>query len=622
MHKYHPSAEVVISKEVASLGFVERENAAILNASFSDSQNRPSAHLSMRPSGSSSTDRSSRRKTTARSSRLPGSFGTFLRLPIRTFSDKENMLVVEMVVPPPRSECSSRAGALAKSPPKPKSSASARNFRVPMSKGSPRFPFTVAFSRIQNLPRSIGLGGGSIVRESSTTGKLTVGPDWVGHHLQTRALVSGGDARTSTDYAVAAQNISTIGDAARVPAFSSASLKVIDSTKTAHVNIPVLLVGGGALIAPDTLKGMSRVVQPKYSGEANAIGAAIARVSGTIDTAVSTADKTTQAVLEEVSQKAIDKAYIANKSRAIVKAIGDFDFSIPVTRTISSRRRNRSNGLLKSQIEPLAVDILAYRPTRMDRLCARPSSCMDPDELLHRRDRPRRNTISALYPTARDDAQRHVHTYALYRPKDSKDDALIARGGGKGSPTVGIKKLPANEQMEAVYEQLKRKPDAVIALEIGGENALQGMLIGASNNLNIPTIDDDWMGRPYPVSWQVTPSVLGGDKADFLPTAIADGNGNNTIPLKNENLAATILDANGNETVVATVADLICVCDGSSGEANGTPRYRYGLQVTVLGIQASERRTSTPRGSSGIDVDYKPSGVLQKPVSVIDEFAP
>jgi DUF917 family protein len=97
---------------------------------------------------------------------------------------------------------------------------------------------------------------------------------------------------------------------------------------------------------------------------------------------------------------------------------------------------------------------------------------------------------------------------------------------------VGIEKLPANEQMEAqrmVYNQLGYQPDAVIALEIGGGNGLQGMLLGASNNLNVPTVDGDWMGRAYPVSWQITPVVLGGDKAHFLPTAIADGNGNNMV---------------------------------------------------------------------------------------------
>jgi hypothetical protein len=43
--------------------------------------------------------------------------------------------------------------------------------------------------------------------------------------------------------------------------------------KTTDADIPVLLVGGGAILAPDTLSGASRVVKPAYSSVANAIGA-------------------------------------------------------------------------------------------------------------------------------------------------------------------------------------------------------------------------------------------------------------------------------------------------------------------------------------------------------------
>jgi DUF917 family protein len=68
------------------------------------------------------------------------------------------------------------------------------------------------------------------------------------------------------------------------------------------------------------------------------------------------------------------------------------------------------------------------------------------------------------------------------------------------------------------------KPHAVIALEIGGGNGLQGMILGASSNMNIPTVDGDWMGRAYPVAWQTTPVVFG-EKTVFLPSTICDGNG-------------------------------------------------------------------------------------------------
>jgi DUF917 family protein len=76
------------------------------------------------------------------------------------------------------------------------------------------------------------------------------------------------------------------------------------------------------------------------------------------------------------------------------------------------------------------------------------------------------------------------------------------------------------------------------------------------------------------------------------------------------------------------VPDLVCVIDAQNGEAIGTQEYRYGLLVVVLGITASEKWTSTPRGIEiggprgfGFnDLEYKPIGNFEKPRSVIDEF--
>jgi DUF917 family protein len=70
------------------------------------------------------------------------------------------------------------------------------------------------------------------------------------------------------------------------------------------------------------------------------------------------------------------------------------------------------------------------------------------------------------------------------------------------------------------------------------------------------------------------------------------------------------------------------VVDALNGEAIGTPEYRYGLLVIVLGIVASERWTSTargleiggPKGFGLEDVQYKALGKFEKPRSVIDEY--
>ena len=149
---------------------------------------------------------------------------------------------------------------------------------------------------------SIGLGGGSIVR-TTPTGTMTIGPDSVGHRIHERALVFGGDIHTATDYAVAIAAASSASAstsstslapssdlAIGTPALATAMLPVpalpqyaravrrmlegvIDRMKTSAADVPVLLVGGGAVLAPDTLKGASRVLRSPLGGVANAVGA-------------------------------------------------------------------------------------------------------------------------------------------------------------------------------------------------------------------------------------------------------------------------------------------------------------------------------------------------------------
>ncbi len=47
--------------------------------------------------------------------------------------------------------------------------------------------------------------------------------------------------------------------------------------------VPLVAVGGGAFLIPDKLPGISEVVRVKHAGVANAVGAAIAQVSGEVD---------------------------------------------------------------------------------------------------------------------------------------------------------------------------------------------------------------------------------------------------------------------------------------------------------------------------------------------------
>lgn len=99
------------------------------------------------------------------------------------------------------------------------------------------------------------------------------------------------------------------------------------------------------------------------------------------------------------------------------------------------------------------------------------------------------------------------------------------------------------------------------------------------------------------------------------------------IPFKNENLLCRFTDAKGNTSVIAGVPDLICVLDAQNGLALGTPEYKYGQRVLVLGITAAPQWTSTQRGldlgglpAFGYDMQYEPLGEYVTPKSVIEEY--
>ena len=137
---------------------------------------------------------------------------------------------------------------------------------------------------------SIALGGGSVVERDP----LAVGPKSVGYRLTKKALVFGGTTVTATDVAVAA-GIVQIGDTkavAHLPGdvvravLEEAQTKIEDSVdrmKTDAGDLPLVAVGGGGFLVPDRLAGISEVVHVLHGDCANAVGAAIAQISGETD---------------------------------------------------------------------------------------------------------------------------------------------------------------------------------------------------------------------------------------------------------------------------------------------------------------------------------------------------
>jgi N-methylhydantoinase A/oxoprolinase/acetone carboxylase beta subunit len=178
---------------------------------------------------------------------------------------------------------------------------------------------------------SFGLGGGSIVRKRDD-GSITVGPDSVGYRITEHARVFGGDTLTATDIAVRL-GLANIGDAAKVQgidtSFAESALArivemvedKIDEMKMSHEDVDVILVGGGSILLPERLAGVKTLVKPRNFAVANAIGAAISKVSGTYEKLVNYDEKPREEALLEAKHEAIEMAVDAGAKRETVEII-------------------------------------------------------------------------------------------------------------------------------------------------------------------------------------------------------------------------------------------------------------------------------------------------------------
>ncbi|MGO7161083.1 hydantoinase/oxoprolinase N-terminal domain-containing protein [Rhizobium johnstonii] len=173
---------------------------------------------------------------------------------------------------------------------------------------------------------AIGLGGGSIVREDGAR----IGPDSVGYEITSRALIFGGDTLTTTDIIVAA-GLEDIGDRSRVAHIPARTIETalntihrmadeaVDRMKTSAEHLPVILVGGGSILISRDLPSASRVIRPENASVANAIGAAIAQVGGEVDRIFSLEGTSRDIVLGGAKREAEERAVKAGAEAGTVK---------------------------------------------------------------------------------------------------------------------------------------------------------------------------------------------------------------------------------------------------------------------------------------------------------------
>jgi N-methylhydantoinase A/oxoprolinase/acetone carboxylase beta subunit len=183
---------------------------------------------------------------------------------------------------------------------------------------------------------SFGLGGGSHVQPEP----LKIGPQSVGYRLTQQSLVFGGDTLTTSDVAVAA-GIAEMGDRNRVAQLDRALVEAalariqemvetaVDRMKTSAEAVPVVIVGGGSVLVARPIAGASEMVKPNHFEAANAVGAAIAQISGEVDRVYALEKRTREDALDDAKAEATDRAVEAGADAATVQIVDVED--VPLT---------------------------------------------------------------------------------------------------------------------------------------------------------------------------------------------------------------------------------------------------------------------------------------------------
>lgn len=204
---------------------------------------------------------------------------------------------------------------------------------------------------------SIGLGGGSIVREDQN-GNVTVGPDSVGFEITKKAKVFGGDVLTATDIAVRL-GLADIGDASLVKDIPQEKAQkaldviramaedAIDAMKISNEECEVILVGGGSVILPTKLNGASKTYLPDHFGCANAIGSAISKVSGTYEKLINYDEVPREEALKLAKEEAVNMAVSAGAARETVEIIDVEDIPLAYYAGNMNRVKIKAAGDLK-----------------------------------------------------------------------------------------------------------------------------------------------------------------------------------------------------------------------------------------------------------------------------------
>jgi N-methylhydantoinase A/oxoprolinase/acetone carboxylase beta subunit len=201
---------------------------------------------------------------------------------------------------------------------------------------------------------SIGLGGGSHVVE--TEKGIKVGPTSVGYRLVSDALIFGGSTLTTSDI-MAAAGRAAFGDRTRVahlPADLIARTETrimemledcVERSRLSPEPLPVIVVGGGSILVNGPIGGLE-VIKPNHFAVANAVGAAIAQVSGEVDRVYALAEMGRDKALDDAKQRAVEAAVAAGALRESVEIVDVEDVPLAYLPGNATRVRIKAVGEL------------------------------------------------------------------------------------------------------------------------------------------------------------------------------------------------------------------------------------------------------------------------------------
>lgn len=339
-----PGAHITLSADIGRIGLLERENAAIMNGCLRDLSRDVVAAFRIALADVGFTGRFF----------LTQNDGTLMdaefaeRFPVLTFasgptnsmrgaaflSGVADAIVVDI------GGTTTDVGSLQKGFP--------RQASVAVEVGGVRTNF-----RMPDV-FSIGLGGGSLVLDAPAG--ATVGPRSVGYRIVTEALVFGGQTLTTSDVVVA-DGGADLGDGAKVAhlapdlirrARDRIAFMLEDSVERARISaepLPVIVVGGGSILVEGPIAGLE-LIKPDHFAVANAVGAAIAQVSGEVDRVYVLSEIGRDEALDDAKARATEAAVAAGARRDSIEIVDVEDVPLAYLPGNATRVRVKAVGEL------------------------------------------------------------------------------------------------------------------------------------------------------------------------------------------------------------------------------------------------------------------------------------